>query len=203
MVQESLRIEVPVEHVDAVRDHFYLVFSEGVDENFPVTGHMEFIPKRLSAKISKKMLCNWACKQNQWCTSLEHFTLRGTHNIDMNVRRKDGRMTTLRKELVRTKDAEGNSPIQMAERATYNRVYLVHEKHNRELVAQIGTGLDNFLKSIFPQESILVLRELESTGYFGESGTHSEFASKFEEKFSRSLEGENFAPTASRPPLNI
>ena len=62
VVQESLRIEVPVEHVDAVRDHFYLVFSEGVDKNFPVTGHTEFIPKRLSAKISKKMLCNWACK---------------------------------------------------------------------------------------------------------------------------------------------
>ena len=87
----------------------------------------------------------------------------------------------------------------MVERATYNRVYLVHKKHNRELVAQIGTGLDNFLQSIFPPESILVLRELESTGYFGELGTHSEFASKFEEKFSRILEGENFAPAASRP----
>ena len=62
VVQESLRIEVPVEHIDAVRDHFYLVFSEGVDENFPVTSHMEFIPKRLLAKISKKILCNWACK---------------------------------------------------------------------------------------------------------------------------------------------
>ena len=65
MVQENLRIEVPVEHVDAVKDHFYLVFSKGVDKNFSVTGHMEFIPKRLSAKISKRILCNWACKQNQ------------------------------------------------------------------------------------------------------------------------------------------
>ena len=132
-----------------IRDYFYLVFSKGVDENFPVIGHMEFIPKRLSAKISKKMLCNWACKQNQWCTSLEHFILLGTLNIDMNVRRKDGRMQTLRKELLHTEDAEGNKLIQMVERATYNRVYLVHEKHNRELVAQIGTGLDNFSKVFF------------------------------------------------------
>ena len=76
---------------------------------------------------------------------MEHFTLWGTDKIDMGVRRKDGRTTTLRKELLRTKDAEGNSPIQMVERDTHNRVYLVHEKHNRELVAQIGTGLDNFL----------------------------------------------------------
>ena len=45
VVQESLRIEVPVEHVDTVRDHFYLVFSEGEDANFPVTGH-EFCPKK-------------------------------------------------------------------------------------------------------------------------------------------------------------
>ena len=59
----------------------------------------------------------------------------------------------------------------MVERATYNRVYLVHEKHNIELVVQIGTGLVNFLKSFFPLESILVLRVLEPTGYFGESGT--------------------------------
>ena len=67
----------------------------------------------------------------------------------MKVWRKDGKITTLRKELLRTQDAAGNKPIQMVERATYNRVYLVHEKHNRELVAHIGTGLDNFLKSIF------------------------------------------------------
>ena len=65
VVQESLRIEVSVEYVDAVRDHFYLVFSEEIDANFPVTGHMNFVPKRLFAKISKKMLCDWACKQNQ------------------------------------------------------------------------------------------------------------------------------------------
>ena len=151
---------MPVEHVDAVWDHFYLVFSEGVNKDYPVTGHMNFVPKRLLAMISKKMLCQWTCKQHQWCTSLEHFTLRGTHNIDMKVWRKDGKITTLRKELLRTQDAAGNKPIQMVERATYNRVYLVHKKHNRELVVQIGTGLDNFLKSIFPSESILVLREL-------------------------------------------
>ena len=78
-------------------------------------------------------------------------------------------MTTLRKELLCTKDAKENKPIHMVERAIYNRVYLVHEKHNSELVAQIGTGLDNFLQSISPPESILVLRELESTGYFGKA----------------------------------
>ena len=53
-MQEILRIEVPVEHIDAVRGHFYLVFSEGANKDYPVTGHMEFFPKRLSAKISKK-----------------------------------------------------------------------------------------------------------------------------------------------------
>ena len=55
VVQESLRIEVPVKHVDAVRDHFYRIFSEGNDAEFPVTGHMHFVLKRLSAKISKKI----------------------------------------------------------------------------------------------------------------------------------------------------
>ena len=109
-------------------------------------------------------------------------------------------MTTLRKELLRTKDSEGNKPIQMVERATYNRVYLVHEKHNRELVAQIGTGLDNFLQSIFPLEIILVLGELDSTGYFGKSRTDSEFAINFEDKFSRVLGGEISTYTLSRPP---
>ena len=113
VVQESLRIKVSVEHVDVVRDHFYLTFSEREDENFPVTGQMECVPKHLLAKISKKLVCDWAYKQNQWCTSLEQFTLRGTHNIDMEVRKKDGRITSLRKELLRTKDAEGNEPIQM------------------------------------------------------------------------------------------
>ena len=58
MVQESPRIEVPVEHVDEVRDHFYLVFSEGVNEDYPVTGRMHFVPKRLSALISKKCSVN-------------------------------------------------------------------------------------------------------------------------------------------------
>ena len=58
MVEESLRIEMLVKHVNMVRDHFYLVFREGEDENFFVIGHMKFVPKRLSAKISKKLLCN-------------------------------------------------------------------------------------------------------------------------------------------------
>ena len=91
------------------------------------------------------------------------------------------------------------------ERATYNRVHLIYEKHNRERVAQIGTGLGKFLQSIFPLESILVLRKLESTGYFGESGTYSEFASKFEEKFSHILEGEKFCirHVPSPPPEQI
>ena len=75
-----------------------------------------------------------------------------------------------KKELLQIKDAKGNKPIQMMERATYNRVHLIYEKHNRERVAQIGTGLGKFLQSIFPLESILVLRKLESTGYFGELG---------------------------------
>ena len=60
VVQKSLRIGLLVEHIDAVRDHFHLVFSEGVNENYPVTGHMEFILKRLLAKNSKKILCQWA-----------------------------------------------------------------------------------------------------------------------------------------------
>ena len=51
VVQESLRIEVPVEHIDTLRDHFYLVFSEGDGMEFPITGHMNFVPKRLLAKI--------------------------------------------------------------------------------------------------------------------------------------------------------
>ena len=54
VVQESLRIEALVEHVDAVRAHFYLFFSEGDDVDFLVTGHMSFVPKRLPPKISKK-----------------------------------------------------------------------------------------------------------------------------------------------------
>ena len=120
----------------------------------------------------------------------------------MAVRKKDGRITTLCKELLRTKDEEGNKPIQMVERATYNRVNLVHEKHNRELVAQIGTGLENFLQTIFPPESIFVLRKLDSTGYFDESGMHSEFATKFENELSRILGGEIFTSTPSRPPQN-
>ena len=83
VVQKSLRIGLLVEHIDAVRDHFHLVFSEGMNENYPVTGHVELIPKRLLAKISKKILCQWACKQNQWCTSLEHFTLRRSCSLDL------------------------------------------------------------------------------------------------------------------------
>ena len=131
LVQESLRIEVPVKHVDAVRNYLHLTFSKGDGADFPVTDYMDFVPKRLSVKITKTVLWDWACKQNQRCTSLEHFTLSGTHNIDMEVRRKDRTITTLRKEFLRTKGAKGNKPIQMVKRYTFNRVYLVHEKHNK------------------------------------------------------------------------
>ena len=120
----------------------------------------------------------------------------------MAVRKKNGRMTILRKELLRIKDVEGNKPIQRVERTTYKRVYLVQQKHNRELVAQIGTGLENFLQTIFPPESILVLRELDSTGYFDESGMHSEFATKFENELSCISGGEIFTSTPSCPPQN-
>ena len=78
-------------------------------------------------------------------------------------------MATLRKKLLHTENAEGNTPIQMVERSTFNRVYHVHEKPNRELVAQIGIGLDSFLRTIFPEKNILVLRELDSMGYYGEA----------------------------------
>ena len=54
VVQESLRIEVPVEHIDAVRDHFYLAFSEGDGADYPVTEHMQFVLRRLSG--TKKMI---------------------------------------------------------------------------------------------------------------------------------------------------
>ena len=58
-------------------------------------------------------------------------------------------MSNLQKELLRTKYAEGNKPIKMVEQATFNRVSLVHENHDRKLVAHIGIGLDNFLQTIF------------------------------------------------------
>ena len=41
VVQESLWVEVLVEYVNAVRDHFYLVFSEEVNEDYSVTGNKE------------------------------------------------------------------------------------------------------------------------------------------------------------------
>ena len=112
-------------------------------------------------------------------------------------------MATLRKKLLHTENAEGNTPIQMVERSTFNRVYHVHEKPNRELVAQIGIGFNSFLQTIFPEEYMLVLRELDSTGYYREARTYSAFAStRFKEKFSNILRGEAFASTLSRAPKN-
>ena len=109
--------------------------------------------------MTRENLCAWACKQNQWCTSLEHYTLRGINNIDTDVRARDGRITTLRKELLRTKDASGNRPLKIVERASFNRVYLVYERHNRDVVAQLGYGLDELLNKDFDKRSIIVFRE--------------------------------------------
>ena len=95
------------------------------------------------------MLCQWTYKQNQWCTSLEHFTLWGTHNIDMKVQRKDRRITAFRKELLRTKDAEGSKPIQMVEHTTYNRMYLVHENITGSWWYRLVLALAIFLRVFF------------------------------------------------------
>ena len=149
VVQESLRIEVPVEFADTVREKFYQAFSTSDLEEYPVTRHMQFVPRRISKTMTRENLCAWACKQNQWCTRLEHYTLRGIHNIDTDVRARDGRTTTLRKELLRTKDSSGNRPLKMVEHASFNRVYLVYERYNRDVVAQLGYGLDKLLDKVF------------------------------------------------------
>ena len=40
VVQKSLRIEVPVEFADTVREKFYQAFNTTNIEDYPVTGHM-------------------------------------------------------------------------------------------------------------------------------------------------------------------
>ena len=75
VVQESLRIEGPVKFVDTVREQFYKVFSLTNTDDYPVTGHIQFVPRRISKSMTRENLCAWACKQHQWCTSLEHYAL--------------------------------------------------------------------------------------------------------------------------------
>ena len=44
----------------------------------------------------------------------------------------------------------------MVERAGFNRVYLVYERHNRDAVAQLGYGFDDLLHRAFEERSIAV-----------------------------------------------
>ena len=53
--------------------------------------------------------------------------LRGIHNVDTYVIARNGRIPTLRKKLLRTKDASGNRPFKMVERVSFYIVYLVDE----------------------------------------------------------------------------
>ena len=203
VVQESLRIEVPVECADVVREQFYTAFSQSNVGEFPVTGHMQFVPRRISKTMTRENLCAWACKQNQWCTSLEHYTLRGINNIDTEVRARDGRLTTLRKELLRTQDASGNRPLKMVERASFNRVYLVYERYNRDVVAQLGYGLDDLLDKVFDTSSIEVFREQTETDYTGESGPSTATSKAFEERMQERLGGAQQLNLTTPPPRSV
>ena len=49
------------------------------------------------------------------------------------------------------------------------------------------------------EKSILVLRELDRSGYYGEAGIYSAFATKFEDKFGNILGEENLITNTSRP----
>ena len=58
MVQDIFQIEISLEHIDL------LGVSKEDGADFPVKSHIYFVPKRLFVKITKKNLCDWACKQN-------------------------------------------------------------------------------------------------------------------------------------------
>ena len=58
----------------------------------------------------------------------------------------------------------------MVERASFNRVYLVYERYNRDVVAQLGYGLDDLLDKVFDNNSIDVFREQTEMEYTGELG---------------------------------
>ena len=101
--------------------------------------------------------------------------------MDTELRARDGRIMTLRKELLRTKDASGNRPLKMVERAGFNRVYLIYERHNRDVVAQLGHGFDDLLHIVFEDGSIAVFRGQTETDYLGESGPSTATTTVFEE----------------------
>ena len=200
VVQENLRIEVPVEFADTVRKQFYMAFGLTNTDDFLVTGHMQFVPRRISKSMTRENVCAWACKQNKWCTSLEHYTLREINNVDTELRVRDGRIATLYKALLRTKDASGNRPLKMVERAGFNRVYLVYERHNKDVVGQLGYGFDDLLHRVFEEGSIAVFREKTETDYLGEAGPSSATATVFEERMQEILGGQAQPSEMTRPP---
>ena len=150
--------------------------------------------------MTRENVCTWACKQNKWCTSLEHYTLREINNVDTELRVRDGRIATLCKALLRTKDASGNRPLKMVERAGFNRVYLVYERHNKDVVGQLGYGFDDLLHRVFEEGSIAVFREQTETDYLGEAGPSSATATVFEERMQEILGGQAQPSEMTRPP---
>ena len=195
---ESLKVEVPADEADRVRDLFYNAFSkEEVElEQYPITQHMQFVPRRATQNLGRALLCEYGMKQNQWCTGIEHHTVRRVKNIDKELEGKDGSRTTLRKVLMKTRDAEGDMLFRMVERASYRRLWLIYETKYRAVVSHLVRNLSSLVDQKFTAESAVLLREEDAHNnaiYSGELPPSPPSANEFERKLKEKIK--ETAPT--------
>ena len=148
------------------------------------------------------MIATAASRHNGLMLNTTHQTIRGYKTLDTPMMNKNGYTQTLREffatKLVRTGETH-TQLIQRTERATDNRVYIIHLKEHRPIIINFIKQLEDTLLETFTEEELSKSKgELIVSNW--NRDTYSSPATKKNAAILKTLFGESGVYQHSRPP---